>query len=142
MPLGASHPLYLNPVRNARQVLGAVWWPKGQQRFNLDEYFLIVSERVQLLVNEDENPESAVSELCRELSKLDLLWNEPEKLDEVGSVLVFENEPLKNYLLLLGVPGKLPRSLPQENPKARNLIERTSLQQWVNVLTARLNDLR
>src|SRR5262249_29242610 len=138
-----SHPEFLNPVKSARQVLGAVWWPKDQKEFSLDLYWAFLSDRVQEMLNESENPPSSLSDLVSALDRVDLLWNEQEKLDEAGSVLVFENEPLKNYLLRLGVPGKLPRSLPQEDPRARRLIEGTSLEQWVNVLTARpVDDLR
>jgi len=76
------------------------------------------------MLKEAENPESELSDLVSALDRLDLLWNEPEKLEESGLVLVMENEQLKNYLLRLGVPGRLPRELPPKNPKARNLIER------------------
>jgi len=45
MPIGASHPEYLDPVKSARQVLGAVWWPKDQEKFSLDLYWAFLCDR-------------------------------------------------------------------------------------------------
>jgi hypothetical protein len=134
-----SHPEFLNPVKSARQVLGAVWWGSGVKKFSLDLYWTYLAYRVQVLLDEEPNPASALRELVSALNRVDLLWNEPERASEAGNVLVYQNEPLKNYLMSLSVPGKLPRELPQDSPKARYLLQNTNLEQWSNVLVMRPN---
>jgi len=140
MPLPDSHPRYLNPMKDAREVVGVVAWGIGLKYFDSDLYFLLLAERVQSLVNEEPDREGAAQDMWNQFYSVGLVsdWEQqPSSPEEAGELLIYQNGTLRDYLSLLNLPGKLPKILPPDNPKARALIETTNLEQWLGVLTAR-----
>jgi len=139
-PLPDSHPRYLNSVKDAREVIGAVAWGIGLKSFDSDLYFLLLAERVQSLINEEPDQEAAAQDMWDQLHSVGLVSDseqQPTSPHEAGELLVYQNRTLRDYLSLLNLPGKLPKVLPPDNPKARALIETTNLQRWLSVLSAR-----
>ena len=135
-PAPDQNPRAVNPMKDARQIVGVI---KGQQGQKLDRlvYLSLLADRLQYLVNRSPNPRSALDDLYESLQKRNLLESRPS-LKTAGSDLA--NDPLlQNHLQLMNLPGKLPASL-QNDHRAENLFQRVNLEQWITALLLSPNE--
>ena len=137
MPAESSN--VLNPSAHSRKVVGVV---KGlfHQTLDRETYLSLLAERLNYLLSQEEEPETALYDL---ISTLD------EKLPEVsvpelptnpaqdGSLLSESKmviQALDLYLRQLNIPGQLPDKMPPNVLAAQSLYEQTDLESWLSNL--------
>lgn len=130
--------------RPVAQLVGAVRAPEGYEFPNVRAYMELLAERVQEMLEKEEDPPQALRELVEELSAAEMLGGMPQtsRLKEAGEVLVLDNPMLSRRLRELDVPGKLPKKVYGGNPAAKKLVDETSLGAWASYLCNRPNARR
>lgn len=127
--------------RHAAQVVGAVLIPVGQELPDRAMYLSYLADRVQEMIEREDDPEEAVGEMIQQLAGEGLMGEVPQRLKEAGHSLVLENPALRARLAEMGVPGqRLPKKIYGNNAKAAQLVEETSLWTWVNYILNRPSD--
>jgi hypothetical protein len=123
-----------------RRLVGAVRVAIGQEFPDVATYLYHLADRVQKMIEREENPRRALSELTRWLKSEGLMGQMPHSLDEAGWTLVVENPALHVRLGMLGIPGELPEKITSGDPEALRVVEETTLEAWVTLLTAGFNE--
>jgi hypothetical protein len=113
---------------------------RGQEFPNVAMCLYHLADRVQEMIEREENPRGALAELTRWLESEGLMGQMPHSLDEAGWALVVENPALRMRLGMLGIPGELPEKITSGNPEALRIVEETTLEAWVTLLTAGFNE--
>ncbi|HYY93848.1 MAG TPA: hypothetical protein VE713_04975 [Pyrinomonadaceae bacterium] len=129
MPSGRA--TFVNPHPRALQIVGAIEGVEGQ-KLDPQVYLALLADRVQKMY--DQAPPEERKMQTSVLSEAGLLDDRPTT-ETAALMLVLDNSLLQDRLRLMGLPGKLPPSLTHDDPAARKLIEETTLEQWVDVLT-------
>jgi hypothetical protein len=127
-------------MTETRQKLGAIRVARGQEFPDVAMYLYHLADRVQEMIEREENPRRALAELTRRLESEGLMGQTPHSLDEAGWTLVVENPALRMRLGMLGIPGGLPEKITSGNPEALRIVEETTLEAWVTLLTAGFNE--
>ncbi|MET0649833.1 MAG: hypothetical protein ABW208_24750 [Pyrinomonadaceae bacterium] len=123
-----------------RRILGAIRVARGQEFSNVATYLYHLADRVQEMIEREENPRRALAELTRWLESEGLMGQTPQSLDDAGWALVVENPALRMRLGMLGIPGELPEKITSGNPEALRIVEETTLEAWVTLLTVGFNE--
>lgn len=115
------------PQERHLQLAGAV---RGKQGLKLDwaTYKELLGQRIQLMLDKDENPEAALEFLLDEMERNELALP-AEELDvkEAGAELAQWLDPV--------LPNPvLPKTLKKNDPKAEELINHLGLEGWVTNL--------
>jgi hypothetical protein len=126
-PHGHGNFLCESPERRA--LLGAIKAVPGQD-FDLDTYFSLLGDRVQEILEADEDPASALDQMYEAFDGEGLAQMEKPALDQVGRKLIFANWGLREHFNLLGLPGPLPKRLEKNDPDAAKVIEETGIGAW------------
>jgi hypothetical protein len=116
-----------------RAMLGAIKGTEGQ-KLDPDAYFALLGDRVQEMLDAEEDPENALDQLYKAFDDENLAQVPKPSLDRVGSKLIFANGALRGYFDSLDLPGKLPGCLEKSDPSAARVIEVTGLQSWMTNL--------
>lgn len=127
----------------AAQLVGAVLIPVGQELPNTAMYLSYLADRVQEMIEREEDPEEALGEMIQQLASVEMMGEMPERLSEAGHCLVIKNPALRARLSEMGVPGfQLPKRIYGGSHEAKRLVETTSLWTWTNYVLNRPNGRR
>lgn len=121
------------------QALGAIQVSKGH-KMNRSTYLALLSNRLNRLIRDEAEPVAALARAVARLDEADLLNQTPTRVEQAGSMLIFDNLKVREILNDKGIPGQLPKQIQRDNPKARRLAERTSLDSWLTMLLDRPSD--
>src|ERR1044071_948243 len=114
-----------------RQLVGAIRVPVGQEVPDVAMYLAFLADRVQEMIEREEDPEAALSYSTRWLDSEGLMGQMPHSLAEAGWALVMENPALGMRLGMLDVPGELPEKITSGDEAALKLVEETTLENWI-----------
>lgn len=92
------------------------------------------------MIEREENPRRALTELTRWLESEGLMGQVPHSLNEAGWTLVVENPALRMRLGMLGIPGELPDKITSGDLEALRIVEETTLEAWATLLTTGFNE--
>jgi hypothetical protein len=106
------------------------------QKFDRETYLVLLADRIEELVNKEEDPKAAEAELRRQLDQAGLLPDNQLSLRE----LVTSNPELHARLSVLGAFPKVGEVVKEENQEARQLVKEVSLEQWLDRLTRGLDE--
>jgi hypothetical protein len=120
---------FLCPGSSTRALLGAIKGVKGQI-LDFDTYFALLGDRVQEMLDAEEDPESALDEMYDALDQEDIAEVERPKLDRVGSKLIYGNYAFRDHFNLLGLPGDIPKRLQRNDSEAARVIKETGFENW------------
>jgi len=127
---------FLCPGSEIRGLLGAIQGVIGQ-KLDLDTYFVLLGNRVQAMVDAEEDPESALDEMYDALWQEDIAEVPKPMLDRVGSELIYGNYAFRSHFSHLGLPGDLPKQFQRQDPEAARMIEETTFENWWHNLLIR-----
>lgn len=114
--------------------VGAIWVPKGERLYH-DLHLLYLADRVQKLVNQEPDPQVALTTAEWWLDDAGLLWN-PLRLENAGEEIILNIESVRSRLSFLGVPGnRLPAKITSSDPAAEWVLENMDLASWLTALT-------
>ena len=113
--------------------LGAIKTVVGQ-RLDLNMYQSILGNRVQEMVDAEPSPKEAVSHLMEGLRRAGMDLPSPDEPDEAGSVLIWSNPMLPDYLRLLGLFPEFPVTVDGSNWDAAIVYRETTLDEWIALL--------
>jgi hypothetical protein len=138
-PLPPDETPALNPWPEARQIVGAVRVPPGQELPDEPMYLEYLADRVQEMIEREEDPKAALAELVHNLESEGLLGVMPQiqRWSEVGHDLIVENPALHMRLGAMEVPGELPERITVNDPRALRYVEETCLEAWTTALLNR-----
>jgi hypothetical protein len=123
-----------------RQLLGAIRVPIGQEFPNVAMYLAFLADRVQEMIEREEDPQAALDYTTGWLESEGLMSQMPHSLEEAGWSLVMENPALRMRLGMLDVPGELPEKITAGDATALKLVEETTLENWVVQLVCGFNE--
>jgi hypothetical protein len=130
-PRGLGNFLCEGPWRRA--LLAAVKGVQGQ-KMDRSIYFSLLADRVQSMMESEEDPESALDQMYEAFYEEDLADGDKPSIDQVGSKLIYGNLPLWEHFSFLGLPGSLPKRLGKNNLEAARVIDDTGLECWYHNL--------
>lgn len=133
MPQPPQIALFVNPNQQSALVVGAVLVKQGL-RTDREIYFSLLSDRLNLMLDKEEDPVQALRSLYEALEANGLAPESMPTLAEAGNSLVFQNDAMREHLDRLGIPGDLPARMNENSPRAARLIERTTLEAWTSAL--------
>jgi hypothetical protein len=134
MPEPDGEPSFINLHPQARQLVGAVEAVRGQP-MDGETYLSLLAGRVQRMLERAEDSDAELHWLYSILSMSGLAEDKPE-LEEAGNELVFNNWLVRERLYLMRVPGPLPKTLEDDDPHARAVLNETDAQRWADALTS------
>ena len=108
----------------------------------MNVYLSYLTDRVREMLKSGEMPEQwMLVYLTNQLEQADLLSQRPNlrNPDEALNDLIFSNDRLHDRLSALNAfPSRI--TLSKDSPRARQLVEQTSLEQWISALTEGLDE--
>lgn len=130
-------------ARETVQRVGVISLVKGQQLTH-QLYWLLLSERVQELIDKAVNEDEPLSMILDWLSQPDLL-NLPdgkpgtaEYQKKMGEALILQNGNMQLHLTSLGVPGSLPQKpVMKSTPGAQMMYESLTIENFLTALLIR-----
>jgi len=123
-------PNFPNPSPEARRYVGALLVPKGTVLKVSDEALMYLADRVQALVEAEDDPESAAEGLWSNLKAHGLAVGSLPKLENVGNDLIYSNPEVRERLSNMRVFENLPKGpLEKDDPEARKYLDHP-LEQW------------
>jgi len=132
-------PRFVNPWKEARQIVGAIQGAKGQN-LDGDIYLILLADRFDRMLAAEDDPETALDETFSWLESEGLAENFPESLEEAGRELIIGNQLIQERLYLMGIPGRLPANLTYSDPQADKVLSETTLTQWMIALCNKASD--
>lgn len=106
------------------------------QKFDREIYLVLLADRIEDLIKASEDPKAAERELRRRLDQYGLMSASKLSLREV----VTSNPELHARLSVLGAFPDLGEVVKADDREARQLIEKLSLEQWLDHLTSGLDE--
>jgi hypothetical protein len=113
----------------------------GQEFPDEAMYLAFLADRVQKMIEREEDPQAALSYSTWWLESEGLMGQMPHLLAEPGWTLVMENPALGIRLGMLDVPGELPEKITSGNAAALKLVEETTLENWITQLVCGLMNI-
>jgi hypothetical protein len=126
-------PRFVNPWKEARQIVGAIRGVKGQP-LDRDFYLALLADRFNWMLAAEDSPEYALQEVFCWLESDGLAETCPDSLENAGTELIINNLLLQERLYFMGVPGELPQTLIDTNDAAAKVLRETTLTQWITAL--------
>jgi hypothetical protein len=106
--------------------------PKGE--LSQKEWIEALSDRVNSLVEKEEDPLEAANEACRNLS-----LPEVDSANQAGDALVRYNLNLLTNLNVLQKEDPFPAKVSEEKPAARQALKDASLANWVELALSQVS---
>jgi hypothetical protein len=123
-----------------RQLVGAIRVAVGQEFPNVATYLELLADRVQEMIEREEDPQAALTHVTRWLESEGLMGQMPHSLAEAGWALVRENPALSMRLGMLDVPGELPERITTGDTTALKIVEETTLENWIIQVVCGFNE--
>lgn len=137
--LEAGSPRFVNPWKEARQIVGAVQGVKGQS-LDRDVYLFLLADRFDRMLAAEDGSEYALGEAFSWLESEGLAENCPDSLEQAGWQLIVDNPFIQERLYLMGIPGHIPAKLTNTDARADKVLRETSLTQWIIALCNKPSD--
>src|SRR5687767_16013910 len=90
-------PRFVNPWKEARQIVGAIQGAKGQN-LDGDIYLILPADRFDRMLAAEDDPETALDDTFPWLDSDALPENFPEPLDEAGRELIIDTQLIQDRL--------------------------------------------
>ena len=134
-----NEPSFILPHQHPFQVATVIKAVKGEKMDN-DNYFWLLSNRVQYLIEENDDPEDAIDYTYNVLegSNLISIYEKTNRVEDAGSSFVFNNYQLRVHLSRAGVFESMPRELNENNSEAEIIFNETDLENWFDAVTTTL----
>ena len=132
-----NKPSFVLPYQYQFQVATVIKAAKGQ-KMDSDIYFSLLSDRVQRLIDENDEPEDAMLYTFNVLESSNLIYEKPSGLDTAGEDFIFQNFKLREHLHNAGVFETMPKELDENNSEAEELFNKTDLEDWFSAVTTTL----
>ncbi|MDQ3634154.1 MAG: hypothetical protein M3405_06540 [Acidobacteriota bacterium] len=134
-----NKPSFILPYQYQFQVATVIKAVKGQ-KMGSDIYFSLLSDRVQHLIDENDEPEDAMIYTFNVLESSNLIYEKPSGLYTVGEEFVFQNFKLREHLHSAGVFETMPTELNENNLEAEEFFNQTDLENWFSAVTTILSE--
>ena len=134
-----NEPGFVLPHQHPFQVSTVIKAIKGE-KMDSDNYFWLLSDRIQYLIEKNDDPEDAMFYTYHILegSNLISIYDKPDCVEDAGKSFVINNYQLRQHLRSAGVFEEMPKELNENNPEAEVLFNETDLENWFNAVTITL----
>ena len=132
-----NEPSFVLPYQHQFQVATVIKAVKGQ-KMDKDIYFSLLSDRVQRLIDENDDPEDAMIYAFNVLESSSLIYEKPNDVETAGEEFIFQNFKLREHLYNTGVFETMPKELNESNSEAEELFNETDLEGWFSAVTTTL----
>lgn len=132
-----NEPSFILPSQYHYQAATVIKAVKGQ-KMDSDEYFGLLSDRVQRLIDENDDPEDAMIYTFNVLESSNLIYAKPNSVETAGEEFVFQNFNLRLHLQRAGVFESLPKELNENSTEAEELFNDINLENWFSAVTTTL----
>lgn len=134
-----NEPSFVLPYQHQFQVSTVIKAVKGQ-KMDSDIYFSLLSDRIQRLIDENDDPENAMIYTFNVLESSSLIYEKPNDVETAGEEFVFQNSSLRTHLQRAGVFETMPKELNENNSEAEELFNETDLENWFSAVTTTLSE--
>jgi len=134
-----NEPSFVLPYQHQFQVATVIKAVKGQ-KMDSDIYFSLLSDRVQRLIDENDDSDDAMNYAFNVLQSSNLIYEEPNNLETAGEEFVFQNFKLREHLYSAGVFETMPKELNENSAEAEELFNETDLENWFSAVTTTLSE--
>ena len=135
-----NEPSFVLPYRHQLQVANVIKAVKGQQ-LDTELYFSFLSDRVQYLLEQCDDPQDMLTYTYDVLERANLIsiYEKTNRVKDAGKAFVLNNHLLREHLHLAGVFETMPKELIENNIEAEALFNRTDLENWFDAVTTSLS---
>jgi len=122
----------VNPNSSSPAKVGVIRGPQGQ-KLDPDTYYLYLSDRLDYLLGQEDDPDQALADLLFALAQDELETPGNVELEKAGEQVICQNANLRQHLSRMNVPGEsLPMIFPPNDPNAEEMSNETDLvESWV-----------